>query len=116
MADPNMSDFYRRVDRIQKARAKGYGFEAPGTLGRSYYYRPRAERRGILGPLVFLLLAVFLIKGIMISQIGRADYDARVTKLMAGEGVERVGGWLMQADPMSQMVADKVGPHLPVMR
>jgi hypothetical protein len=115
MADPNMSDFYRRVDRLQKARAKGMGFEAPGALGRSYYNRGRAPRRSILGPILLLLVAVFLLKGIMIVEVGRAEYQARVGVLMAAEGVEHLGGWMMQIDPVSDWVAEKVGPYLPPM-
>ncbi|NBZ88282.1 hypothetical protein [Stagnihabitans tardus] len=116
MADPNMSDFYRRVERIQKARAKGYGFEAPGTLGRSHYYRPRTQRRGLLGPVLLLLAAVFLMKGLMISQIGTSDYQARVDRLRAGKGIEPLGGWVMQVDPVSTLVAEKLGPLIPPLR
>lgn len=116
MSDPNMSEFYRRVDRIQKARARGHGFEAPGVLGRSYYTRPQAQRRGFFGPVLVLLVAVFLLKGLMISQIGRMEYESRVERLLAGAGVERVGGWLMQVDPVSEMVAREVGTLLPPMR
>ncbi len=32
--DPNLNDFYSRVSRIEKSHAKGYGFEAAGSLGR----------------------------------------------------------------------------------
>ena len=32
--DPNLNDFYSRVSRIEKSHAKGYGFEATGTVGR----------------------------------------------------------------------------------
>ncbi len=37
MADPNLVDFYSNVARFEKMRAKGYGFDAAGTLGRSYF-------------------------------------------------------------------------------
>lgn len=112
MADPNMIDFYRRVDRLQKARAKGYGFEAPGTLGRSFYQRPARPRRSILAPAVFLILALIVLKGAMIAEIGRAEYQARVERLQAGNGVELFGGWLMQIDPGSEWVAAKLAPYL----
>ena len=108
MADPNMTDFYGRVARIQKARAKGYGFEASGTLGRSHYFKASYRRRSVLGPLVFLLLCGFLLKGVMYQQIGAETYYARVTALRAGAGVDRVGGWLMQTDPVTVFVAGKV--------
>lgn len=108
MYDPNLTDFYGRVARIQKARAKGYGFEAPGTLGRSHYTRPAGRRRSILGPVLFLLICAFLLKGIIYNGIGATSYNERVAALQAGEGIERVGGWLMQAEPATIFVSDKI--------
>ena len=43
MADPNLVDFYSNVARFEKKRAKGYGFDAAGTLGRSYFNPPSAS-------------------------------------------------------------------------
>jgi hypothetical protein len=61
MTDPNLNDFKGRVARIQEARQNGYGFEATGTLGRSYYHRSAAQRRSVIGPVVFMVLCVFLL-------------------------------------------------------
>lgn len=108
MADPNMSEFYGRVARIQKARAQGMGFEAPGTLGRSYYYRAPARRRSWIAPVIFLVVCGFLIKGTMYQQVGAQTYDERVTALSKGEGLDRVGGFLMQSDPVTVYVAGKI--------
>ncbi len=108
MTDPNMSSFYGRVARIQKMRAKGYGFEAPGTLGRSYYYRPAPQRRSIMMPMIFVVMLLFALKGVIFQQVGAETYNQRVAGLMAGEGVEKVGGWLMQSDPVTLWVAGKV--------
>ena len=108
MSDPNLSDFYGRVARIQKARSKGYGFEAPGTLGRSSYAPPRTRRRSILGPVVFLLVCAVLLKGAIYQSVGADSYAERVAGLMAGDGVEWVGGWLMQTEPATIFVSDKI--------
>ena len=108
MTDPNLTDFYGRVARIQKARAKGYGFEATGTLGRSYYYRPKAKTRSIIGPIVFLLVCAFLLKGLIYHNVGAQSYNDRVASLMLGQGVEPFGGWLMQSEPVTVFVADQI--------
>lgn len=108
MTDPNLTDFYGRVSRIQRARAKGYGFEAPGTLGRSYYFRPQAKRRSIIAPVLFLLICGFLMKGAIYHNVGASSYNDRVSALMAGHGIDRVGGWMMQADPVTLYVSDKI--------
>ncbi|MGV8987518.1 MAG: hypothetical protein ACOH2H_14695 [Cypionkella sp.] len=108
MADSNIGDFYNRVARIERARKKGYGFEAAGTLGRSHYARPVPRRRSAVGPVLFLLACGFLLKGTMYSQVGPDLYNQRVSALMAGEGIDRVGGWLMQADPVTLYAAGKI--------
>lgn len=108
MSDPNISDFYGRIARIERARAKGYGHEADGTLGRSHYYRPSRRRRAILGPVLALAACAFALKGTILFHIGPKNYETRVEQLLAGEGFDRLGGWLMQADPVTVFVADRI--------
>ncbi len=108
MADPNLIDFYSRVARFERARSDGYGFDAPGTLGRSYYQRKARPRRGILGPLLLVALCGFGLKGAILHTVGSESYNLRVEHLLAGEGFDRLGGWLMQADPVTRFVADKI--------
>lgn len=115
MYDPNMTDFYGRVSRIRKARAKGYGFEAPGTLGRSHYMQPASSRRSIFGPILFVIICSFLLKGMIYHNIGAESYGERVAALQAGEGIDRIGGWLMQAEPATIFVSDKITSLLALM-
>ncbi len=116
MADPNMVDFYGRVSRIQRARAKGYGFEAPGTLGRSYYSRhaPARARTPLLMPALIVLFGAFGLKGAIHYQIGSAVYSERVAELKSGEGFDRLGGYLMAADPVTMFVSAKLNETIGV--
>ena len=110
MADQNMVDFYGRVSRIKKARVKGYGFEATGTLGRSYYTQHAPSRFGIsvLKPALIVLFGAFGLKGAIHYQIGSDVYSERVADLKSGEGFDRLGGYLMQADPVTIFVSAKL--------
>lgn len=110
MADQNMVDFYGRVSRIKKARAKGYGFEAEGTLGRSYYLQhlPTRSRISILKPAMIVLFSAFGLKGAIHYQIGGSVYSERVAELQSGKGIDRLGGYLMQADPLTMFVSAKL--------
>ncbi|MDR7123638.1 hypothetical protein [Pseudotabrizicola sp. 4114] len=113
MSDPSITEFNTRIARIQNARAKGHGFEAEGTLGRSFYTRsdPRYRRRWrvpVLRPLVFALVFGTLLKALLLNQLGAAAYEARVAGLLAGQGIDRIGGWLMQADPVTLAVARQI--------
>ena len=62
------------------------------------------------------MLAVFAcsvaLKGAIYHQIGADLYQARVDNLMGGEGFDRLGGVLMQADPATVWVSDKLSVTL----
>ena len=106
MSDQNMVDFYKRAARLERDRANGLGFEASGTLGRSYYRRPAARRHSLLWPSLFLLVVAFILKGAIFYATGAETYASRVADLQAAPGVvEQIGGWLMQADPVTLNVA-----------
>ncbi|MGL4321144.1 MAG: hypothetical protein ACRCS3_09805 [Paracoccaceae bacterium] len=109
MADPNLVDFYGRVARIEKDHARGYGFEARGTLGRSAYLRKKKKSaaRFVL-PVLAVIACGVTVKGFIHQQIGSNVYDERVATLMGGEGFDRLGGYLMKADIMTLWVSDKL--------
>lgn len=113
MSDPSLAEFNTRIARIQQARAKGHGFEAEGTLGRSFYTQAeRRYRKGkvpILRPLLAALILGTAMKALFVHQLGTENYEARVAGLMAGEGIDRIGGWLMQADPVTTAAAYQLG-------
>lgn len=108
MTGPDWDDFHSRIARLEKARAKGHGFEAKGTLGRSYYSRRSRRRPAFLGPLLIVLICGFSLKGVIHFKIGAGIYDARVERLMSGEGFDRLGGVLMQADPATLFISDRL--------
>jgi hypothetical protein len=103
-----LTDFYDRVRRFEQMRSKGYGFEADGTFGRSFYDRKSAQRRGLLLPTLVVLTLVFGLKGGLYNSVGGVSYQDRVERLQAGEGFDPVGGWLMQADPVTLWAAGKI--------
>lgn len=109
MSDTNLGQFYARVASFEKSQAKGYGHEAPGTLGRSVTYGlSRARRRVSVMPLVFVAVAAFGLKATILHSVGAEVYGARVAALQAGQGFDRLGGWLMQVDPVTAFVAEKI--------
>lgn len=97
--DPNLNDFYSRVSRIEKSHAKGYGFEAAGTVSRATKEQSGWRFLRLLKPLVFLAVVGILLKATIHSYVGAQIYESRVSALAAGEGIDPVGAWIMHADP-----------------
>jgi len=108
MSDPNLVDFYTRIARIERARAKGYGFQASGTLGRYQPHRATRRRTPVLGIIVLVALCAFGLKGAIHATVGGNIYEQRVDRLRASEGFDRLGGWLMQADPVTLWVSAQI--------
>ncbi len=111
--DAQLQDFYSRIARVEAAHARGLGFEAQGTWGRSHYNRPEQRRLSILKPLLVTLLCVTTLKAAILHQIGSDIYSARVAELTAAQGVDRIGGYLMTADPATVWIAAKMEQYLP---
>lgn len=111
--DPNLNEFYSRVSRIEKSHAKGYGFEASGTLGRKAPSRAGARFKKMLKPLVFALLLGVALKSTIHYYIGAQTYESRVSTLAAGAGIDPIGAWLMHADPLTLYVSSQMQAVLP---
>lgn len=72
---------------------------------------PQKKQFPIKG-LVLLLLGFFCFKGFMLAAVGQDAYAERVASLQSGTFVEQGGAWVMQADPVAQVVANYMGPIL----
>ncbi|MGB3178920.1 MAG: hypothetical protein WBH14_13610 [Albidovulum sp.] len=110
MVDKNLQNFYGRVGRIERIHDAGGGFEANGTLGMSYYNaRKRSKRRvGLLGPLALILMTIIGIKAAVYTTLGPDAYSLRISTLQAGTTADQIGAYVLQADPLTVMVADQV--------
>jgi hypothetical protein len=111
--DPNLNDFYSRVSRIEKSHAKGYGFEARGTVGRKAPSRAGSRILKLAKPLVFALALGLGLKGIIHYYVGAQTYESRVSALAAGEGLDPVGAYLMHADPVTLAISGQLQSLLP---
>ncbi len=55
---------------------------------------------------------MLVLKALLYLSVGAVVYGQRVTKLRAGEGLEPLGGWIMQADPVTRWLAEQIGAVL----
>lgn len=106
MANSQMNEFLGRVERVERMHRRGLGFEAPGTLGRSAY-REQTRRTSLTRPLFVFLAVGLILKAALLIQIGESDYKTKVDRLRAGDSLERIGAYVMQADPMTVWIAQK---------
>lgn len=110
MVDPNMKNFQGRVGRINRQHDAGAGFEAEGTLGMSYYnsHRRRRRRPRALGIVIVAAIILFALKAGMYVAIGPDAYAYKVAALKGGTDADRMGAWLLQADPVTLAIAGQI--------
>ena len=108
---PQMKAFYARLRRIARIHRNGGGFEAPGTLGQSYYTRlARRNARPMLRPILYMVGFSITAKATLLAAHGPDDYASRVLTLQSGTPVERAGAVLMGADPVTEALARAMTP------
>ena len=111
------ADFRGRLRLIEK-RHSGYARDGYTARLRSdglieVVQQPKVRSR-VSGRSLLLFIAVaFLFKGFLMATLGFGSYDERVAKLAEGTQIEKAGAFLMQADPLSTFVAEKLVPLLP---
>ncbi|SMH52792.1 hypothetical protein [Maritimibacter sp. HL-12] len=112
MADANFARFNKRVREIEgrhKRLASGYVRleERDGLLVPVERVRPRRSLplRGI----TLSLVAFLLFKGFLLAYLGPVTYGNRIAILEAGNAAEKVGSWIMAADPITLWIASQIG-------
>ncbi|MEO1238074.1 MAG: hypothetical protein AAFW64_00135 [Pseudomonadota bacterium] len=115
MGDANQRNFEVRMNKINrrhKRLSRGYimSVNHDGLI----IAQPKARQswvpwRGIL----FALVGAILVKAVMLAQVGTQEYEARVTALAAGNQLEKIGAYVLTADPATQWIAAQIASFLP---
>lgn len=108
MTESQLSEFYGRVAQYERARNRGYGFEAVGTLGRSHYTHPKRRRpmRLFMGICVVAFILLALKAGIILF-VGEGIYGERLARMNNGQDIDRLGAAILQIDPVSGFMVDQ---------
>jgi hypothetical protein len=107
-------DFDDRIERITNKRAKlrdGY----VGRVNRDglVVFRPKRLRLSVSPRGVAMVVVAFIFfKALIVSHLGMALYQDRINTLRAGSLVEQAGAFVMQPDPATFWLADKMRPYL----
>ncbi len=94
----------RKIVREHQRMSEGatHVMRADGLIvARPRVYNPKFPLRG----LVLLFGAAVFFKAFIYATLGQATYDGRVELLTEGSFVERIGGWVMQADVATVAIA-----------
>jgi hypothetical protein len=100
MFDPVRSEFESRLKRVVKMHARGLGFEAQGTLGRSHYNK-RKHHVPIVTPVLTLIFGLYGFKTLIFHNLGASTYGEHLEQLHEAGGMRQVVAILMQPEPVT---------------
>ena len=74
---------------------------------------PGPGGQGVAGLAGFVVVAAVIgLKAVIHAHIGSELYNLRVAELQAGEGFDRLGGYLMAADPATLKLSELIAKHV----
>ncbi|WP_342076762.1 hypothetical protein [Yoonia sp. SS1-5] len=105
--DKRLKRIVRRHDRMAHGVVKTVN--ADGLIvARPRIYNPRFPLKGLL----VLIVAGLVFKGFLFAYLGETAYADRVASLQQGSVMEQAGAWVMQADPVTTVIANAIKPIL----
>lgn len=113
LTDSNAKDFSRRLQRIEKQHRNGYGFEAPGTLGRTQHRRREWSLLAALRVALLVLAFGWVLKGGIYFLLGTQAYQTRIDQLSLGPQFDPALATVLQVDPVTQLIAAFLGEVFP---
>lgn len=113
-----MEDALRNFNKRQQAVYRKHSRMARGyvtKLDRSgvFLQVPDSKAHGIgLRVMLLAVAAFFASKVLILGWLGADLYLGHVVDLRHGSGLEQVGAWLMQVDPLTGHLAALIAPYL----
>ena len=106
--------FDARLKKIDRNRVRlSNGYSAKVTKDGLIVFRPKSRSGGFsVRGLLFLIAGFFLFKAMIMAHLGGTTYDQRVGALEQGTMVEQAGAFVMQRDPVTVAIAEKLRPFL----
>jgi hypothetical protein len=95
----------RQVTRKHRRMSNGYTTRLRGDG--LIVVKPRRRRMQFpLRGAMLVALGFFAFKAFMLVSLGERTYADRLTELQGGTILEQGGAWVMQADPVTQVMVD----------
>jgi len=104
--------FGNRLKKVQRKHARmARGYDCKVGRDGLIVFKPKRRKPGVPWKGLALLLMGFLgFKGLVMAHMGPDGYAERVAQMNAGSVVDQFGATIMQADPLSEFVAQQLAP------
>lgn len=112
MTTMSQNGFASRIKNVQRKHVRmAQGYDAKVGRDGLIVFRPKRRKAGIpLRWIVVALAGMIVFKGLIMANLGAVSYGERVEALRAGTMVEQMGALVMQPDPASSFMAQKLAP------
>lgn len=112
--DEGQAEFERRLKRLaQKPKRASRDYATVIGDDGLIVIRPHRARVALpIRQIAYLVVALVLFKAFLMAALGEVVYESRVSELRTGSTLEQMGSWVMEIDPLTQVVADYAFPYL----
>lgn len=114
MVSKDQTTFDTRLRNLsRKHEDMSNGFTASLRSDGLIVVHPRKARPGLGGRAILTALLIFtLFKGVALAGVGQETYSDRLARMAQGSMPEQIGAWVLQIDPVSGWIGDKLRPYL----
>ncbi|MFU1477735.1 hypothetical protein ACM25N_08515 [Roseovarius sp. C7] len=107
------NDFSNRLKAVERKHAKlARGYSCKVGRDGLIVFKPKRRKIGFPWRTLAMVVVGFLaFKGLVIAQMGTETYDQRISEMSAGPLQEQIGAFVMQPDPVAEVVARNVAPY-----
>jgi hypothetical protein len=106
-------DFNARVDMVSKKSARQGRNALVARIDNNGVIYTKAKRRRKQMPIrgaLLMVICLFCFKAFTLSTNGPAAYEDRLLTLKEGTAITALGARVLGIDPVTQFIADQVGP------
>jgi hypothetical protein len=104
MHDPQYQEFQGRLARLGNTQRPGRRAQA-ASIAQFIPTARGSDRIPLWRSLGVIALTIVLVKGVILAQIGPADYNDRLARAEGGSVVQQVSTYVMQIDPITEWIA-----------
>lgn len=106
--------FGTRLKKVQRKHARmARGYHCKVSRDGLIVFKAKRRKPGVpWRGLTLTVMGFLFFKGVVMAHMGDATYASRVAEMSRGSTLDRAGAAVMQADPVSEFVAQQLRPLL----
>ena len=97
--DLQREEFYGRISRLSDDKGEGPKRSSKHQSG-------KIASGNWIAPVAMILASVVTMKAVVHANVGADSYNHRIALLAEGDGADKIGAWVLSADPITVALSE----------